>query len=327
MSPLRLAQVAVAAAANMGANAEAQAFLSGERRALEARLTPAAARGPCLLLGAHLGQLCLEAGDLDGARDLLQAGLAAFQELDLPEPSVAAELYWLAAQVHKHRRAFGEFFRAALLYLCYVPVDSLAPAARLSLAVDVSLAALLAPEVHSFGELLTHPIVGALESEAGNGPHLGYGWLLRLLRAVGGGDLAGFRAVLEGHAAEVGLQPALLEARGMLERKAGTAAIVRHVVKAHAEGSKERLALAEVAGKTGLSEKAVHELLAQAFAGKLLEGTIDQVAGTLQVTWVKPRVLTFEEIAEARGKLGIWGGKAAECLDLVGQYEAYGLVQ
>ena len=77
----------------------------------------------------------------------------------------------------------------------------------------------------------------------------------------------------------------------------------------------------------GLSEKAVHELLAQAFAGKLLEGTIDQVAGTLQVTWVKPRVLTFEEIAEARGKLGIWGGKAAECLDLVGQYEAYGLVQ
>ena len=37
--------------------------------------------------------------------------------------------------------------------------------------------------------------------------------------------------------------------------------------------------------------------------------------------------LTFEEIAEARGKLGIWGGKAAECLDLVGQYEAYGLVQ
>ena len=42
---------------------------------------------------------------------------------------------------------------------------------------------------------------------------------------------------------------------------------------------------------------------------------------------MKPRVLTFEEIAEARGKLGIWGGKAAECLDLVGQYEAYGLVQ
>ena len=317
MSPLRLAQVAVAAAAGMGANAEAQAFLSGERRALEARLTPAAARGPCLLLGAHLGQLCLEAGDLDGARDLLQAGQAAFQELDLPEPSVAAELYWLAAQVHKHRRAFGEFFRAALLYLCYVPVDSLAPAARLSLAVDVSLAALLAPEVHSFGELLTHPIVGALAEDG-----LGYGWLLQLLRAVGGGDLAGFRAVLEEHASEVGLQPALLEARGMLERKAGTAAIVRHVVKAHAEGSKERLALAEVAGKTGLSEKAVHELLAQAFAGKLLKGTIDQVAGTLQVTWVKPRVLTFEEIAECRGKLGIWGGKAAECLSSISQYSS-----
>jgi len=187
MSPLRLAHVAVAAATGMGANSEAQAFLKGEAEALEARLPGPAAGGPCLLLRAHLGQLRLEAGDLDGAREILLAGQAAFPQIDLPDPTEAAELYWLAAQVHKHRRAFGEFFRAALLYLCYVPVDTLAPAARLSLAVDVSLAALLAPEVYSFGELLTHPIVEVLKGEGAGGGTLGYDWLFRLLRAVGGG--------------------------------------------------------------------------------------------------------------------------------------------
>ena len=322
MSPLRLAHVAVAAATGMGANSEAQAFLKGEAEALEARLPGPAAGGPCLLLRAHLGQLRLEAGDLDGAREILLAGQAVFPQIDLPDPTEAAELYWLAAQVHKHRRAFGEFFRAALLYLCYVPVDTLAPAARLSLAVDVSLAALLAPEVYSFGELLTHPIVEVLKGEGAGGGTLGYDWLFRLLRAVGGGDLAGFKAVFDDHASEVALQPALGEARGMLEEKAGTAAIVRHVVKVHAEGAKERLQLAEVASATSLPEKSIHRLLAQAFAGKLLRGTIDQVAGTLQVTWVKPRVLTFEEISEARGKLGLWGAKTTECIASINQYSS-----
>ena len=36
----------------------------------------------------------------------------------------------------------------------------------------------------------------------------------------------------------------------------------------------------------------------------------------------RAELLTFEEIAEARGKLGIWGGKAAECLASINQYSS-----
>jgi 26S proteasome regulatory subunit N9 len=38
----------------------------------------------------------------------------------------------------------------------------------------------------------------------------------------------------------------------------------------------------------------------------LVRGTIDQVSGTVEITWVTPRVLTTAEMASLGERLGTW---------------------
>ena len=75
------------------------------------------------------------------------------------DPSVIASVYSLSSQYHKVHRNFDDFYKNSLLYLSYVSTETLPSDYKLSLAVDVSLAALLGEGVLNFGELLLHPIV------------------------------------------------------------------------------------------------------------------------------------------------------------------------
>ena len=59
--------------------------------------------------------------------------------------SVLAQVKGLAA----------DFFRNSLLYLTYTPLASIPEQAQISLANDVSLAALLGHDIYNFGELVS----------------------------------------------------------------------------------------------------------------------------------------------------------------------------
>lgn len=75
------------------------------------------------------------------------------------DPSVSAVVHYVRSLWYKHQKDFAEFYKSSLLYLAFISSDSLPPEQRLSLAVDISLAALLGDDVYNFGELLLHPIV------------------------------------------------------------------------------------------------------------------------------------------------------------------------
>lgn len=75
------------------------------------------------------------------------------------DPTVSSSVYYVSSLYYKQTKNFVEFYKASLLYLAYVSSDALPPDFRLSLAVDISLAALLGDNVYNFGELLLHPIV------------------------------------------------------------------------------------------------------------------------------------------------------------------------
>jgi 26S proteasome regulatory subunit N9 len=44
----------------------------------------------------------------------------------------------------------------------------------------------------------------------------------------------------------------------------------------------------------------------KALALHLIEGTIDQVGGTVSIFWIAPRVLTLPEIEDIKGKVDSW---------------------
>lgn len=51
--------------------------------------------------------------------------------------------------------------------------------------------------------------------------------------------------------------------------------------------------------------------LPQTLALHLIEGTIDQVEGTVQVSWVQPRILTLPQIEALRARLDGWVEKVS----------------
>lgn len=47
-------------------------------------------------------------------------------------------------------------------------------------------------------------------------------------------------------------------------------------------------------------------MLMRAMSVGLLRGTIDEVEGTVSVTWVQPRVLNVAQIQQLNDQLGVW---------------------
>jgi len=61
-------------------------------------------------------------------------------------------------------------------------------------------------------------------------------------------------------------------------------------------------------GKLG-SREAAEDLVMKAMAQGMIKGSIDQVAGTVQVTWVQPRVLTHDQVRDLQTRLNNWASK------------------
>ena len=349
LNQLKLAHLAVAVSARMGDPAAAVAFLQG----VAAKVAEAPrSEAPLLYIRMHIALLHLQSGDLVAAKAGVEEGRTALDALPDADATVQAAVYFVAAQLAKAKQEFAEFYKAGLLYLAYVHTEALPDATKLvrpralprtpactstlrraalllariltarvrasqELAVDLSLAALLGENIYNFGELLGHPVLAALHGSA-------YEWLAELLGAFNAGDLAAYDALCVKHAAVLNAQPALVAAERSLREKITIIALTEIVFSLPAE--ERTISLSAIAAKTQLSIDGVEFLLMKTLSVHLIEGVIDQVAGTVRITWVQPRVLLLPQVAELRARVDGWITKVhaarlaleAEAPELVG---------
>jgi 26S proteasome regulatory subunit N9 len=345
MNQLKLAHIAVAVSARLGEPGAAIAFLQG----VAAKVAAAPrAEAPLLYIRTHVALLHLQSGDLAAAKTGVEEGRAALDALSDADSSVSAAVYFVAAQLAKAKQDFAEFYKAGLLYLAYVSTEALpeatklvraaatrnpsagcraraprgaltrwsAPAPPQELAVDLSLAALLGENIFNFGELLGHPVLASLRGS-------GYEWLAELLAAFNAGDLAAYDALCAKHAAVLNAQPALVAAERALREKITILALTEIVFALPAE--ERTISLATIAAKTQLSSDGVERLLMKTLSVHLIEGIIDQAAGTVRITWVQPRVLLPPQVADLRARLDGWINKVhAARLSLEAEAELVG---
>ncbi|KAL6782861.1 RPN9 [Auxenochlorella protothecoides x Auxenochlorella symbiontica] len=312
---LKLAVFAVAASKQIKNPDEGVAFLQDVITGLE-NLKLAAAVQPILYLKMHVAQYDQAAGRWEEANKALEAGEKQLQGLQEVDPSVSAAVHYVAMSHHKAQQQYGDFYKAALLYLAHVRQETLPADTRLALAVDVSLAALLGKTVYSFGELLLHPIVEVLQNSA-------FAWLYELLVAFNNGDIHGYDSLCVTHAAKLNAQPALVQHERQLREKITILSLTEMVSSLPAED--RTLTLEAIGQRTKLPLDGVEFLLMKALSLHLLEGVIDQVAGTVQVSWVQPRVLTMDQVQRLKGRLDAWVGQVAG-VQLSLQEAAVGLV-
>jgi 26S proteasome regulatory subunit N9 len=208
-----------------------------------------------------------------------------------------------------YRKAVGppeSYYREAIQYVAYTNLSELSVEHRYHLAVDLSLSALTGEGVFNFGEITASPILEALigtECE----------YMRTLLECGSHGDVLGFQSVADTHSDEIAAQPSLVSRAEAVKEKITLLALVNMVFE---RPSLERtLQFEDIAHRVCVSIEQVEWVIMRALSLKLIEGTMDQVEQTVDVTWVMPRVLNGKQMEELATRFGEWAVKVSKTRD------------
>merc|ERR1712157_675125 len=77
------------------------------------------------------------------------------------------------------------------------------------------------------------------------------------------------------------------------------------------------LTFTEIAERLEIPIEQVEWVIMRAFSVKLMEGSMDQVEGTVLVTWILPRILTPDQMSDLSARFGEWAAKVSRTKDYV----------
>lgn len=210
-----------------------------------------------------------------------------------------------------YRKAVGPpeaFYQQAVHYLTYTALEDMEDPHQL--AVDLSLAALTGDGVYNFGQVVTTPILSVLKGTPQE-------WLVELMTAASRGDVVEFQEMLQAHAAAIQKEPALVNRAQAVQEKITLLALV-HMVFERPSGERT-LDFMDIAARIHLPVDQVELVVMRALSLHLIEGSMDQVAQQVQVTWVMPRVLDTTQLKELSTRFGEWAVKVSTTRDYMGE--------
>jgi 26S proteasome regulatory subunit N9 len=292
------------------------AFINDVISNLEASNAPGSTQ-PILFLRMQAAQYHQLLGNLSDTKSMLDQGRTTLDSLTDADPAVSGSVHYVSMQIAKETQAYADFYRSSLQYLAFISYETLTEEMRVSLAVDISLSALMGEDIYNFGELLLHPILNTLRENKS------YIWLLEILECFDAGDIHAYDALCSKHAAALNAQPALVAHERKLREKVTIAALLEMIGSLPAEA--RSLALVDIAAKTKLPVEGVELLLMRALALHLIEGVVDGVSGSVAITWVAPRVLTYRQVEGMAGRLEGWVSRV-DSAAITLQDEAAGLL-
>ncbi|KAL8150510.1 hypothetical protein V2J09_020318 [Rumex salicifolius] len=301
---LKLAHFAVIVSRQYAEKDAAISYLEGVIEKLRETREPRIEE-PILYTKMQIALFRLEHGEPKECKKLLDDGKTTLDSMTDIDPSVYASYYWVSSQYYKSLQEFADFYKSSLLYLAYTSVDSLSDSFKLDLAFDLSLSALLGDNIYNFGELLAHPIVKSLLGTKVE-------WLYYILQAFNSGDLVQYQELCNVHKDALNAQPALVANEKKLLEKINILCLMEIIFSRPSED--RTIPLKVIAERTRLSVEDVEYLLMKSLSVHLIEGIIDQVDGTVHVSWVQPRVLGIQQIKSLRDRLDSWVDKVRTAL-------------
>ncbi|XP_076618608.1 regulatory particle non-ATPase 9 [Colletes latitarsis] len=207
--------------------------------------------------------------------------------------TVHGRFYLLASRLYRLQGKHAEYYRTALRYLGCIDLNSLSKQEQEQHAFFLGLAALLGEGVYNLGELLAHPVLQSLKGTPNS-------WLIDLLQAFNAGDIAALEKLKPQWSKVADLAAQELK----LRQKISLLCLMEMTFKR--QGNNRQLTFTEISQETRLPLGEVELLVMKALAQGLVRGAIDQVAGTVNMTWVQPRVLDRSQIAGMVQRLDGW---------------------
>lgn len=249
-----------------------------------------------VLLLSLLSRLHLSAGDRPSSKKVIEKARGMVDAAHDMQPAVHSAFYESAAEFHKVVGTASEFFRNALQFLAYTPPATLPADVQRRWAFDIGIAALVGDDVYNFGEVVSRAIVQSMRGTDDE-------WLLQLLEALNGGDIAKFDAVCAGAAAQMNGQAVLVANRDFLRQKITILALME---LAFSRSLDDSISFTEVEKACRLPSKEVEYLLMRCMSLGLISGVIDNVDECVSISRVQPRVLEREPIGAMSSRLQTW---------------------
>ncbi|TIB78820.1 hypothetical protein E3Q23_00561 [Wallemia mellicola] len=137
-------------------------------------------------------------GNLDKAKEAMDVCERVLDSIDGVEASVTGAWLRVSGDYFKSKAEYAAFYRTTLLYISCAGMDQLDKAEQIQRSHDLAIAALLGDTIYNFGELLTHPILHALD-----GTELE--WLKDIIYIFNEGDITKFEVNASKLANEVGV--------------------------------------------------------------------------------------------------------------------------
>eukprot|EP00658_Telonema_sp_P-2_P064200 TRINITY_DN530_c0_g2_i1.p1 TRINITY_DN530_c0_g2~~TRINITY_DN530_c0_g2_i1.p1 ORF type:complete len:437 (-),score=170.09 TRINITY_DN530_c0_g2_i1:331-1596(-) len=250
----------------------------------------------------------LETGDVDGCKALIDECQGLLEVLAQVDNKIYSAFYETSANYFKHKSSSGEFFKAGLHYLTYTPIEAIDEVPKRDLARDLCLAALVTDDIFTFGEILMHPVVEAL-----NGTE--HEWMLKMIRTLNYGHIQDFENLWTSDAAVINSHPIVVSSRQLLKQKVAIAAVLELVF--HRKSADRLIPFQAVADCAVIGLNEVELLLMKAMALDLIKGRIDEVDQTVLVTWALPHALDLDQIGVVKDNISEWQAKTKETMKFV----------
>ena len=191
-------------------------------------------------------------------------------------------------------------------YLAHTPFANMPQKKRMTLALDVVTAALVADNVFNFGDVLRYEVVHELGSSAS------HKWLLDMLVIFNDGDVRKFNSLVDTNRPAIEGSPTLVANMEVLKQKVALLSLVRVVFDRPPEA--RDIQFKDIAAAALLPEDKVEWLVMRAFSKNLLRGTIDEIDQTVHVSWLMPRVLDANQTKVLDEKLLAWSQNVKHAL-------------
>ncbi|OLY85129.1 putative 26S proteasome regulatory subunit rpn9 [Smittium mucronatum] len=251
--------------------------------------------------------------EIDPAQLILKEADQTLLLMDNIEPVVYAAYYRVSADFYKVKANFGQYYKNALLLLSCLKLEDLTIEEQLERCRDLAIAALLSESIYNFGDLLSHPIIKALEESNQR-------WMYELLSAFNCGDIN----KLEELTPRFDEQPLLLQHMPFLQQKVRLMALVESAFKRQGSPDEEDqyMTFEKLAFETKLPENEIEHLVMTGLSLGLVDGKIDEIERTVDFTWVQPRYLDKNQIDSMCSRLTSWSDRAKSVADGMNTYIA-----
>jgi 26S proteasome regulatory subunit N9 len=204
-----------------------------------------------------------------------------------------------------------EYYHEAMQFLHHTPVSHMDSGEKYQLATDLCLAALIGDGVYNFGDLV-EPWISSDPVNSSSEPlsvlycleNSENQWLLHLLQAAASGKVDVFQQTTQRYANQIASHELLLSQSKAVQEKVTLLALVQTMFE---KPSKERtFAFEDIAQAIHMPVSQVEYVLIRAMSVGLIQGIMDQVDGTIMVSWVMPRSLNRKQIQSMKERFEQW---------------------